>query len=98
MLFRSTSIHKNILEGNFSLSYQAENQINVLSLTLSENSLQVNNFNSNLNQFTIQNTYHLDKIKEENFLGIPSSFIKIIQFVNLENKLSSSPTKSKLKI
>lgn len=80
------------------VSYESENQMNVLSLSLSENSLQINDFNSNINQFNIQNTYDLQKIKEETFLGIPSSFIKVIQFLELDDKLQSSPSKSKHKI
>lgn len=96
--FFKSSIQKNMISGNMTVSYEAENQINVLSLSLYENSLQINNFNSNINQFNIQNIYDLQKIKEETFLGIPSAFIKIIQYLDLDDKLKSSPSKSKHKI
>lgn len=95
--FFKTNIKNNSLSGHITISYESENQMNVLSLIVDKNSLQLSNFNSNINAFDLQQTYDFQKVKDENFLGISSSFKKIIQFVELDDKLSLLPSKPKSK-
>jgi hypothetical protein len=88
--FFKTSIQKNIVSGNMTINYESENQFNILYLSLSDKNLEIKNFNSNINQFNIQKIYKLNEIKEKTFLGIPSSFIKVIQFLELNDKLNNN--------